>query len=140
MIEDNLNRIADALEGILGKLSHIDAAVKPKKAAAKKPADSVTTPVTSTVTTPSAPVPVVTPTPPPVAPAAPVVVTPPAPKVVTPPPAMTPEELNAALGVEFGRLGGREPIDAAMRDMGVSSIHDLQPEQFTVLLDKVKAL
>lgn len=144
-IENNLNRIADALEGILGKLSHIDAAVKPE---VKKPATVVETstsvaPVATppkpaqAATVPSAPVTVTTPHIP-AAPAAPTTTA----EVAVPPVevTMTPEELNAALVVEFGRLKSRDPIDAVMREMSVSSIHDLKPEQYDELLTKVRAL
>jgi len=53
---------------------------------------------------------------------------------------MTPEELNSALVVEFRRLGSREAIDNAMAELGVTSVNDLQPEQFTVLLTKVQGI
>lgn len=55
-------------------------------------------------------------------------------------PAMTPEELNKAMVVEFQRLGSREGIDKAMADLGVSSVTQLAVDQYQTLLDAVKAL
>jgi hypothetical protein len=52
-----------------------------------------------------------------------------------------PGELNAALVQEFTRLGGnRQPIDAAMQAMGVTSINDLTPAQYPQLLTAVRAV
>ena len=53
---------------------------------------------------------------------------------------MTPEELNSKLVVEFKRLGSREGIDSAMAELGVTSVKDLAPEQYSVLLSKVQGL
>jgi hypothetical protein len=53
---------------------------------------------------------------------------------------MTPEELNNALVVEFRRLGSREGIDQAMAELGVTSVNDLKPEQFSVLLAAVQGI
>ncbi len=135
-IETNLNRIADALEGILGKLSHIDQAVAPviTEADCVRKSEPEVLPKKVVKSKPS-PAPAVEVTPPP----------PPAVEVTPPPPpavevTMTPDELNAALVIEFGRLGSRNPIDTVMREMGVGSIHDLKPEQYSVLIEKVKAL
>ena len=55
-------------------------------------------------------------------------------------PSMTPEELNNALVVEFRRLGSREAIDQAMAELGVTSVNDLKPEQYNVLLTKVQGI
>ena len=126
MIESDLKRIADALEGMLSKMD-----VPTTTVIAKKPAAKVKTPPKQE----AAPATVAAP-PIPVAPPAATVTPPPAPVVVV----MTPEELNAALGVEFGRLGGREPIDAAMNSLGVDRITDLKPEQYSVLMEKVRAV
>jgi len=95
-----------------------------------------TKPVPPVVTKPKAPVP-----PAPVA-EKPV---PPAPKaapVAPPAPAatMTPEELNAALVVEYKRLGSRDAIDNAMAELGVTSVTALLPEQYQPLLDSVKSI
>jgi hypothetical protein len=128
MIEDNLQRIADALEAISAKMN-VPSNPAPKVKAKKQPVPPAAKTTASVVPTPESAV-VVTPTPPVATP------TPPAPTAVV----MTPEELNAALGVEFGRLGGREPIDKVMAEMGVASITDLQPEQYSVLMEKVRAV
>ena len=68
----------------------------------------------------------------------------PAPKPAAPAPTpaatMTPEELNNALVVEFRRLGSREAIDNAMDELGVTSVNDLKPEQYNVLLTKVQGI
>jgi len=140
-IEDNLTRIADALEKqneitafLLDKLSHLGQAVEAPTTSAAQ--------VSATVATPPAPAAPVTP--PPAAP-----VTPPPAAPVTPPPAapvaettsvMTPEELNAALIIEFNRLGSREGIDACMKELDVMSLHDLTADKYDTLLTKVKAL
>jgi len=54
---------------------------------------------------------------------------------------MTPVELNAALVVEFKRLGGRELIDEVMtKQFNIQSINDLAAEQRGALITAVKAL
>lgn len=63
-----------------------------------------------------------------------------APAAPTPQAAMTPEELNNALVVEFQRLGGREGIDNALRELGATTVTDLAVENYQTLLDKVRAL
>lgn len=134
-IEQNLERIAAEAEktnalltALLSKFDHINAAVQSE--------------------TPAAPAQPAAPTAP-QAPAAPAATTPPAPPVAeqpaaTPPaptaPTMTPEELNNALVVEFQRLGGREAIDAAIRELGAVTITDLPAEQYQPLLAKVQAI
>lgn len=155
-IENNIKRIADALEGILGKLDHIGTAVTqeqadeivketphaPKQNVPPAPAaDGASTPDTNAPTAEVPPSPPAEP-----ATAAPSTV-PPAPipaapaKDTTPPPAsMTADELNAALVTEFKRLGNRDPIDAVLREHGVQSITDLKPDQHSSVIDKVKAI
>jgi len=137
-IETNLTRIADALEALVHKLDHIDQAVAPVK---KQEPVQVSTPAPVTpapVTPPPTPV---TPPPTPVAPVTPPPVQP-APTTVVPVPVveMTPEELNAALVIEYNRLKSRDPIVAAMSELGATSIYDLKPEQYSELLSKVRAL
>jgi hypothetical protein len=146
-IETNLTRIADALEALVHKLDHIDQAVAPVKK--QEPVVAVVEqPVQVSTPAPVTPAPVAPVTPPPTVavPPAPAVeaVTTSAPLVnagsVTNEVAMTPEELNAALVVEYNRLKSRDPIVAAMSELGATSIHDLKPEQYSVLLAKVRAL
>lgn len=119
-IEKNLERIADALERL---------------AAQKEVAVNVLENAAPVAETPPAP-----PSEPQTT--APVPETPPAPPVETPvaQPTMTPEELNNALVVEFQRLGGRDKIDAAIRELGATSITDLSADQYAPLLAKVQAL
>lgn len=149
-IEKDLKRMADAQETIAAKLSelcnrfeHIGAAVS-----------SVPTPPAPTATQvpeppkqpaqPAAPAEVPTPpaaSPAATVPAAPTVASPS--EVPTPPaaaPAMTPEQLNAALVAEMKRLGSRDPIDNALKAMGVSGIQELPAERYAELLNNVKAL
>lgn len=54
---------------------------------------------------------------------------------------MTVEELNAALVEEFKRLGGREPIEEAIKQFtgGSPSIKSLDPSQYPAVLAAVKA-
>lgn len=120
-IENNLKRIADALEALVAqkaganvKVNEVVQQVAPAPVAEKPVAPAPPAPV------PPAPVP-----PAPVPPAA---------------PSMTPEELNNALVVEFRRLGSREAIDQAMAELGVTSVKDLKPEQYNVLLTKVQGI
>ena len=69
---------------------------------------------------------------------------PPAPPAgVTPTPEtapMTAEELNAALVAEFNRLGDRAPIDAALKELGVTGVTELPADKYQILIDKVRAL
>ena len=54
---------------------------------------------------------------------------------------MSMQELNEALVQEFHRLGQkREPIDAAIRANGATSVSDLKPELYQTVLDQVKAV
>ena len=52
---------------------------------------------------------------------------------------MTAEELNAELVKEYQRLKSRDPIIAAMSEMGATAISELKPEQYADLLAKVRA-
>ena len=137
-LADNSTRIADALEGLLAKMSHIGAAVQAEAPTAPQAPVAPAQPAA-----PQAPVapaqPAAAPTPPVAAPAQPVPAAPQAPVAPTAP-SMTPEELNNALVVEFQRLGGREAIDAAIRELGATTITDLPAEQYQPLLAKVQAI
>lgn len=108
-IENNLKRIADALEAIAAG-GHASAATLMQ--------GGPTNPV-------QPPTPTEAPKPAPVA---------------VPPASMTPEELNAALVVQFNRLGGREGIDQEMAKIGASSVNQLTSEQYQPLLDAVQAI
>ena len=135
-IENNLKRIADALEALVAqkvaqkagadvKVNEVVQQVAPAPVAEKPVAPQQ--PVA-----PQAPAPV---------PPAPVAEKPVAPQAPAPAaPSMTPEELNNALVVEFRRLGSREAIDQAMAELGVTSVNDLKPEQYNVLLTKVQGI
>ena len=133
-IENNLKRIADALEALVAqkaganvKVNEVVQQVAPAPVAEKPVAPAPQQPVA-----PQAPAPV---------PPAPVAEKPVAPQAPAPTaPSMTPEELNNALVVEFRRLGSREAIDQAMAELGVTSVNDLKPEQYTVLLTKVQGI
>lgn len=135
-IENNLKRIADALEALVAqkaganvKVNEVVQQVAPAPVAEKPVAPAPQQPVA-----PQAPAPV---------PPAPVAEKPVAEKPVAPAPvapSMTPEELNNALVVEFRRLGSREAIDQAMAELGVTSVNDLKPEQYNVLLTKVQGI
>jgi hypothetical protein len=124
-IEKDLKRIADSLETIANHLN---------KSFAEKLADegytdavgSVEQTRSSTETT---------------APAAPNAPTPPA-QTTAPaaPTAMTPEEMNNALVAEFKRIGDRAPIDAAMQQLGVTSVANLTAEQQHQLIATVRAI
>src|SRR5690606_21181178 len=87
----------------------------------------------------SAPSPVTPPPAPAATPAAPPTTAPAAAPAASP--AMTAADLNTALVAEYTRLGNkREPIDTAMRELGVQSVNDLAPEKYQELLDKVRAI
>ncbi len=153
-IENNLERIAVALEAIAASMLHpqmkIDltppAEPKPKKApkaeapavpVALAPGESV--PFAGGVLTNPAPIAApVAPPAPIAAPAAPVA--PPAPVAVAAPPVtMTANDLNAALGAEYARLGSRAPIDNAIRELGYQGIKDMPASLYQELLNKVRA-
>ena len=130
-LAENSTRIADALKGILNKMNHIGqaaASVAEAPAAPAQPAAAPTPPVAEQpAPTPPAPQAPAQPAAAPQAPAAPAA-------------AMTPEELNNALIVEFQRLGSRDAIDAAIRELGATTITDLPAEQYQPLLAKVQAI
>lgn len=131
-IENNIKRIADALEALV-QLQTAGANVTPvvETPATPKPVEAVAAPTPSPTVTPD---PVVAPT---TAPDVAPVVSP------TPTPAaITVEQLNAALVVEFKRLGGREGIDTAIAALngGNKSVTTLPPAQYQALIDAVKAL
>lgn len=135
-LAENSTRIADALETLVSKLGHIGAAVAPVETAAAAPAAPAAAPTPPVAEQPA-------PTPPvaPQAPAAPAQpATAPTAPVAPAAPAMTPEELNNALVVEFQRLGGRDAIDAAIRELGADTITDLPAEHYQPLLTKVQAI
>lgn len=139
-LAENSTRIADALETLVSKLSHIDAAVQ-----AEAPAQPAAPQAPVAPTPPVAEQPAPTPPAAPQAPAAPAAPAQPATAPVAPAapaaaPAMTPEELNNALVVEFQRLSGRDQIDAAIRELGATTITDLPAEHYQSLLAKVQAI
>ena len=151
-IEQNLERIAAEAEktntlltALLNKFDHIGQATTTAAPDAPKqvPAPAVAGASTQATTAPVAEVP---PSPPaqqatPAPTTTPPVNTPAAAATApTPPAAMTPEELNYALVVEFQRLGGRDAIDAALREFGATTITDLPAEQYQSLLAKVQAI
>lgn len=136
-IENNIERIATALEAIAASMLHPQVKIdltppepKPKKA-------------------PPAPI---------AAPAAPVAVAPgesmpfaggvlsnpagapPAPVAPAPVALMTAEELNAALVAEVGRLGSPDGISNTIRELGYSGIRDMPASLYQELLNRVKAL
>ena len=135
-IENNLKRIADALEALVAQKAGADVKVNEvvQQVAPAPVAEKPVAPAPQQPVAPQAPAP---------APQAPVAEKPvaPAPQAPAPvAPSMTPEELNNALVVEFRRLGSREAIDNAMAELGVTSVNDLKPEQYNVLLTKVQGI
>jgi hypothetical protein len=75
---------------------------------------------------------------------APPVAPPPAPVPAAPAPApvvqMTAEQLNAALVAEVGRIGAQEPIAQTIRDMGYNGLREMPTSMYGELLNRVKAL
>jgi hypothetical protein len=167
MIEDNLKRIADALEVLVYKLDHIGCAVTTAKKS-EPVAPVISQPTQDLTPAPAAPAPAApapaapapaapapaAPAPAAPAPAAPAPAAPPTPVApVTPPPVqpapttvapapvvnMTAEALNAALIVEYQRLKSRDPIIAALAEMKATAISEIKPEQYAELLAKVRA-
>ena len=131
-IENNLKRIADALEALVAQKAGVDVKVNEvvQQVAPAPVAEKPAAPAPQQPVAPQAPVP-----------PAPVAEKPVAPQAPAPAaPSMTPEELNNALVVEFRRLGSREAIDQAMAELGVTSVNDLKPEQYNVLLTKVQGI
>ena len=147
-IENNLKRIADALETIASNMSTTAAAPAPVDApAAPAPAtpltagDTLDAPVV-TSTAPVAPTAgdVSVPTPAPVAPAPALVETPAPAPAATPAAALSAEEMNTLLVAEFKRIGDRAPIDAAMSSLGVISVTDLPADKQQSLIAAVAAI
>lgn len=154
-LENNLERIATALETIAGYLvsqsANSGGEVAEKKTRTPRgdkqtvqvtgdapPVQAAPTLVAETLVQPLV-------TPPPVA-AAPVdiVVAPPVPVVQSAPvvqaPTMTAAELNDALVIEYQRLGNnRDAIMEEMGKFGVSSVNDLAVDKYQPLLNAVKA-
>lgn len=123
-LEKNIQRIADALELIAKNMA--SAPVNTVAAAPAQVVAPVTQPTaTTTVAAPPVQQPIFAAT---------------APVVTAPTVSITPEELNAALVVEFTRLGTDVGIRAEMAKLGVSSVTELAPAQYGVLLAAVKAL
>ena len=118
-LENNLKRIADALEELVkqGETSFAE------KAAEAGLTDAVGS-IEQTRTAAPAPAP---------APA-------PQQEAAAAPAPMTPEALNAALVAEFNRLGDRTPIDNVLKEMGVTGVTELPAERYQELLNKVKAI
>ena len=145
-LAENSTRIATALEAIAARMeAPTAAALSPEAltppaapAAAQIPEPPKQPVADAAVPTPPAASPAAT------VPAAPTVASPS--EVPAPPAApaatvtMTPEQLNAALVEEFKRLGSRDGIDAALKEMGVSGVQELPAEKYGELLAKVKAL
>jgi len=124
-IENNLKRIADAVEKIA---DYMTADKQPGEPKAPKPIAPPNATPAAAPAAPQKPEAVSdTPEPKPVAPAAPV-------------PSMTPEELNEAMIVEFRRLGKRDPIDTVLAQFGVSGVTQLEPAQYQPVLDAIKAI
>jgi len=125
-IESNLKRIADALEKI---------AVNTQPGTFDTPAVTSADIVTQVPETTGDPV--AAPAPAPTAAPAPAPTTTEAP---APAPAMTPEELNAKLVIEFKRLGKRDAIDTALAEFGVAGVTSLTVDQYQPLLTKVQSI
>jgi len=134
-IENNLKRIADALE----KLAEGTVAEAPVEVAV------VEAPVAEVPAPPVAEVPA-----PPVEVEAPVAEVPAPPAPVMPPVptstepvsdgAMTGVELNNLLVDNVKRIGSRDGVDAVMRDMGIGSVADLDANTQLELIERVQAL
>lgn len=164
-LENNLKRIADALEKIAAvaeatqftgageavtdaiTAAKQDVAVppapKPEAAAPSAPPVNPAASQQTEVAAPPAPTPS-TSAEPAVAPVPPKTSAPPQAVPSAPTqsqPSMTAAELNKLLVKEYERLGNdRAPIDTAMREMGVQSVNDLKADQYQQLLDKVRAI
>jgi pyruvate/2-oxoglutarate dehydrogenase complex dihydrolipoamide acyltransferase (E2) component len=138
-IENNLERIASALESIANSVAPVGDPIPVGEPLAQRVwAPRETAPVAEPVAEPApAPAPVAEPAPAPVAEPAPAPVAEP---VAEPVAAMTVEELNTALVAEFKRLGGREGIDAEIAKLGASSISEVDASQYAGLLNAVKAI
>lgn len=54
---------------------------------------------------------------------------------------ITAEQLNEIMIAEYNRLGeNRAPIDAALKELGVTGITELPVEKYQELIDKVKSI
>jgi len=115
-LENNLKRIADALEMIAGHLSEKFAAMYEAK-------DLGMTAGQPEFAPPVAPV---APAAPPAPPAAPVT--------------YTPEEVNGILLKEAQRLKGPTAIHAEMKRLGVTGVQSATAEQITALITAVQAI
>ncbi len=144
-LENNLERIATALEMIVKHLEQNTGELQPEKAPRKPRAEKPAVDAPPAAPVESAPA-VAAP------PVTDIVVSPPtapvesAPAVQAPPVAaapvvtMTPAELNDALVVEYHRLGNnRDAIVEEMAKFGVTSVNDLPVDKYQALLDAVKA-
>lgn len=140
-LESNIKRIADSLE-IIAKCMSNPQVEAPQPAAAPAQTVAPAPLAQQTVAVPPAHIPPQNvPAPPqnvpaPPQPAAPVAAPVAAPAVT----AMTDDDLNKALVVEFNRLGKREAIDQAMAQTGITSCRGLSGEQQQALLAAVRAL
>lgn len=138
-LENNLKRIADALEAIAERMAQEEIAVEVPKpetgvSTAANTVEDATTPTTAATEAPKPPS-METPT----APPAPITepTAPPATESAT----MTPEDLNAALVEHSGRLGGAEKIFGLMKDtFGVDSITALDASKYGELIAEVEKL
>lgn len=120
-IENNLKRIADALETIAANMGTANFPAEPKQEVPTSPA-----PEAPAQPAAQAPVP---PAPP---------VTPPAP--ATQAPAMTAEELNAAIVEVFQRTNNRDGIMAILQKFGANGVSELAAEHYNAVLTEVQAL
>ncbi len=154
-IENNLKRIADALEQLVSNTKGLTPSVSSEalEVATAAPPKPVSTPAVAVATAstpatsaPDAAAPPQPPAPPVTAdpstqPQAPQEDIPAATVPVSEPTAvLTQEELNEKLVVEFKRLGGREKIDQAFKEFGANNVVDLPVEQYGALLVHVQAL
>ena len=154
-IENNLERIATALEAIAVSMKAADDVLYTKPAEPKsKKAPKAEVPA-APVAPPAAPAAPITLQPgesvafaggtltnPAGAPPAPVPVAPPVPAAPAPAPVvqMTAEQLNAALVAEVGRIGAQEPIAQVIRDLGYNGLREMPQSLYGELLNRVKAL
>jgi len=115
MIEKTLERIATALEAIA---NHMEPMAIP-----------IVEAVIESIEPPAAPI------------EPPAVEAPPHVAPVPPSAPLSMEEFNAALVVEFKRLGSdRGPIDAAFKIAGVAGVSDMSPSDYNSFLENIQAL
>lgn len=135
-LENNIERIANALEMLVAQGASQTQPASPAPAPDKKPdpvqevPEQPAPPPAPAATAPVPPAPAAAPAAPPAAPPAAA----PASDITTR------EQLNAALVTEFKRLGGREQIDKAITDMGAQGIDTLDESRWGELIEKVKAI